>query len=168
MLLFATLFLTACVRLPAGIEPVSHFDANRYLGQWYEIARLDHSFERGMQRVTATYEPRDDGGIRVINKGYLPEEQQWKTAEGKAYFVNEKDQGFLKVSFFGPFYGAYMVFKLDQQDYQWAYVTSYNRDYLWLLSRTPTISDKRKQDFVDTAESLGFDTSELIFVEQVK
>lgn len=166
---FVVLLLAAtqlsCVRLPDDIMPVSNFDADRYLGQWYEIARLDHSFERGMQQVTATYEPRDDGSIRVLNKGYLVEDKEWKTAEGKAYFVDDEEQGFLKVSFFGPFYGAYVVFKLDQDNYQWAYVTSYNRDYLWLLSRSPAISDQRRQDFLRTAARYGFDTEALIFVQ---
>ncbi len=169
VLLAALLAFTqlSCVRLPDNIQPVDDFDLDRYLGQWYEIARLDHSFERGMQKVTATYEPRDDGGIRVINRGFVTEKQAWKTAEGKAYFVEGEDSGFLKVSFFGPFYGSYVVFKLDQENYQWAYITSYNRDYLWLLSRTPNISDERREDFLSTARHLGFDTQSLIFVEQV-
>jgi len=95
--------------------------AERYLGRWYEIARLDHSFERGMSRVTAEYRKRDDGGIEVINRGYLADSKAWKEARGKAYFVDGSDKGYLKVSFFGPFYGSYVVFELDAKDYRYAW-----------------------------------------------
>ena len=159
------LFLASCTNTPKGIDPVKNFELPRYLGKWYEIARLDHSFERGLNQVTASYSMRDDGGVKVLNRGFNEETQSWKEAEGKAYFVKSPDIGHLKVSFFGPFYGAYIVFKLDQENYQYAYVSSYNREYLWLLSRTATISEERKQDFIQTVESLGFDKSQLIFVE---
>lgn len=162
----SALLLSACVGVPENIQPVTDFDSKRYLGKWYEIARLDHSFERGLTHVSATYEPRDDGGIRVINKGYAEDKESWKVAEGKAYFVESEDVGYLKVSFFGPFYGSYVVFKLDRENYQWAYVTSHNRKYLWLLARTPSVSDAIRQDFLNTAKTQGFDTDELIFVEQ--
>jgi apolipoprotein D and lipocalin family protein len=99
-------FLSACTGAPEGVEVVSGFDLNRYLGTWYEIARLDHSFERGLSSITATYSLRDDGGVRVINRGYNAEEGEWDEAEGKAYFVGDEDVGQLKVSFFGPFYGG--------------------------------------------------------------
>ena len=94
----------------------------RYLGKWYEIARLDHSFERGLSRVTAEYSLRDDGGLRVLNRGYAAADGEWSTAEGKAYFVRERDVGYLKVSFFGPFYGSYVIFELDDADYQYAFI----------------------------------------------
>ena len=96
--------------MPERVTPVESFELNRYLGKWYEIARLDHSFERGLERVTAEYSLRDDGGISVVNRGYSIEDDEWKVAEGKAYFVNDKNLGYLKVSFFGPFYGSYVVF----------------------------------------------------------
>lgn len=166
LLLMGTLLLGACTGLPDGIEPVGQFDADRYLGKWYEIARLDHSFERGLSRVTAEYSARDDGGIRVINRGYDAEKGSWKEAEGKAYFVRGRDEGYLKVSFFGPFYGAYVVFGLDQENYATSYVSGPDRSYLWLLSRTPTVAPAVLEQFVDQAKALGFATDELIIVDQ--
>lgn len=117
----ASLFLLhGCTGVPEGIKPVENFELERYLGKWYEIARLDHSFEEGLSNVSARYEPRKDGGVRVVNTGYSSEEQAWDTAEGKAYFVDQETSGHLKVSFFGPFYGSYVVFELDQDDYQYS------------------------------------------------
>src|SRR5450631_1213142 len=98
-----TMLLTGCVGIPENVKPVQNFKPERYLGTWYEIARLDHRFERGLSRVTANYSLRDDGGLEVVNRGYSSKEKKWKEAEGRAYFVKGKDQGFLKVSFFGPF-----------------------------------------------------------------
>lgn len=158
------ILLSACVRQPDGIEPVDDFDLNRYLGIWYEIARLDHSFERGLEQVTAEYSMREDGGVRVINRGYEKEDKKWKEAEGKAYFVNGPDLGFLKVSFFGPVYGSYIVFELDKENYQHAFVAGPDKSYLWFLSRTPTVSEELKQRFIKQTNALGFDTDELIFV----
>ena len=111
------LLLTGCVGIPENVKPVENFKLENYLGKWYEIARFDHSFERGLSRVTADYSLRDDGGLKVINRGYSVKEDKWKEAEGKAYFVRESDQGYLKVSFFGPFYGSYIVFELDHENY---------------------------------------------------
>ncbi len=157
--------LTGCTSAPKGIEPVQEFELSKYLGTWYEIARLDHSFERGLSNVTAEYTLRKDGGVRVINRGYSAEEGKWEQAEGKAYFVEDSDTGHLKVSFFGPFYGAYVVFNLDE-DYQQSFVSGPDRSYLWFLSRTPTVSEADKQRFIQAARAKGFDTDELIFVEQ--
>lgn len=154
------------IKAPEGITPVSGFDQERYLGMWYEIARLDHSFERGLSNVSATYTLRDDGGIRVINKGFDTQKQAWRTAEGKAFFVKAKDVGFLKVSFFGPFYGAYVIFELDHAGYSYAFVAGDSRDYLWLLSRTPHVPEKLLTHFKETAKGLGFDTQKLIFTKQ--
>ncbi len=98
------LVLSGCTSLPDDITPVNNFELPKYLGTWYEVARLDHSFERGMSAVTATYSMRADGGVKVLNRGYIDQEQQWDDAEGKAYFVESSDVGHLKVSFFGPFY----------------------------------------------------------------
>ncbi|WP_108945684.1 lipocalin family protein [Shewanella halifaxensis] len=160
------LLLSACTSLPSGIEPVKGFELPRYLGTWYEVARLDHSFERGLNQVTATYSMRDDGGVKVVNRGFSVAEQAWDEAEGKAYFVDSPDIGHLKVSFFGPFYGAYVVYELDNQDYQYAFITSYNREYLWFLSRTPTVDDTLKQQFIEQAKKLGFETEQIIWVAQ--
>lgn len=159
------LMLTACTGLPEGVQPVKPFEVERYLGKWYEIARLDHSFERGLSSVTADYTLRPEGGIRVINRGYSSAEQKWEQAEGRAFFVKDSDTGYLKVSFFGPFYGSYVIFELDQ-DYQYAFVSGPNRDYLWLLSRQPVISESLRQHFIDRARQNGFDVDKLIFVAQ--
>lgn len=159
------LLLIGCTGIPEGVTPVTPFDAERYLGTWYEIARLDHSFEEGLEQVTAEYAWRDDGGISVRNKGYLPAEDKWEEATGKAYFKSSPDIGHLKVSFFGPFYSSYIVFELDE-DYQYAFVSGYNRKYLWLLSRTPTITDAVKRRFLERTNALGFNTEELIWVHQ--
>ena len=168
ILMAFALLLTGCVGLPENVKPVEHFNADKYLGKWYEIARLDHSFERGLSKVSASYSLRDDGGIRVINRGYDAQKQQWKEAEGKAYFVNGVDQGYLKVSFFGPFYGAYIVVELDQDNYQYSLVSGPNKSYLWILSRTPQLNQETQKRLVETAAALGFDTGKLIFVEQDK
>ncbi len=151
--------------MPEGVVPVKNFDESRYLGKWYEIARLDHSFERGLSHVTADYELCSDGGIKVTNRGFSAAKNKWKEAEGKAYFVGKRDEGHLKVSFFGPFYGSYIVFDLDQDNYQHAFISSYNTSYLWLLSRTPTVSADLIERFIEKSKELGFDTNELIFAE---
>lgn len=159
------LFLAGCTGLPSGIEPVTGFDKDRYLGTWYEIARLDHSFERGLSQVTAEYTLNDDGSIKVINRGYEQAQGEWKEAEGRAVFVGDSDVGHLKVSFFGPFYASYVVFELDD-DYSTAYLTGYNRNYLWLMSRTPKVGEEVLAAFKARAEAEGFELGELIVVEQ--
>ncbi len=159
------LFLTGCVGVPENVEPVGDFDVNRYLGKWYEIARLDHRFERGLNNVTAEYSLRDDGGIRVVNRGFSLSQNQWKQAEGKAFFVGSEDEGHLKVSFFGPFYGSYVIFELDREDYGYAFVTSSRKSYLWLLARTPMVSDDLVRHFIQRAQELGYRTDELIFAD---
>lgn len=166
LIILSTLIISGCLGKPDNVIPVDNFDLNQYLGKWYEIARLDHSFERGLSKVTAEYSIREDGGVMVINRGFSAKDNEWDEAEGKAYFVNEKNEGYLKVSFFGPFYGSYIVFDLDKENYQYSFVAGPNTSYLWLLSRTPTISDKLKDRFIKKAKELGFDTDELIFVEQ--
>jgi len=158
-------FLLGCVSIPEGVQPVDGFDLERYLGTWYEVARLDHRFERGLENVTAEYTLRGDGGVRVVNRGYSKAENEWKEAEGKAYFAGERDRGFLKVSFFGPFYGSYVIFELDREDYGYAFVSGPDRSYLWLLSRTPAVSREVMDRFVRRSRELGFDTDELIFVD---
>ncbi len=165
-LLISVLIFSGCVKIPQGIEPVKDFEANRYLGKWYEIARLDHSFERGLVSVTAEYSLNDDGSIRVTNRGYDKKTGKWKEAVGKAFFVKDNKTGFLKVSFFGPFYGSYVIFGLDKDHYQYSFVSGPDRDYLWLLSRTPVISNETKERFIDEASRLGFDTRNLIYVKQ--
>lgn len=164
-ILILLLLTSACTAIPEGIAPVDSFEVKRYLGKWYEIARLDHGFERGLSQVTADYELREDGGIRVINRGYSVAENEWEQAEGKAYFVKDKNTAHLKVSFFGPFYGSYIVFELDKE-YEYAFISGPSRDYLWLLARQPEVSDELKAHFIAVAGEKGFAVDELIFVEQ--
>jgi apolipoprotein D and lipocalin family protein len=150
--------------VPDGIEPVDNFELNRYLGKWYEIARLDHSFERGLEAVSAEYSLRDDGGIRVINSGRNTDTQANQEAEGRAYFVEQPNLGYLKVSFFGPFFGSYVIFELDE-NYQYAFIAGNTTNYLWLLARTPEVSQELINQFISRANQLGFDTTQLIFVD---
>lgn len=159
----ACMALSGCLGMPQGVVPVEEFEPERYLGQWYEIARLDHRFERGLSDVTATYTTREDGGIAVLNRGYDAGEDEWQEAQGRAYFVESRDRGYLKVSFFGPFYGAYVVFELDSEGYQYAFVSGPDLDYLWLLARTPEVDDALRDRFIARADALGFDTQALIF-----
>lgn len=168
MLLWAAAWLLlACssTQVPMGITPVTPFDANRYLGPWYEIARLDHSFERGLSNITAHYSLNPDGSIRVVNRGFSTIKQKWQEATGKAKFVANKNSAHLKVSFFGPFYGSYIVFALDQGDYQYALITGPNRDYFWLLARTPQLDETRKRELLAKATRAGFDVNQLIWVD---
>jgi len=164
--LLLSVFACGCTGVPEGISPVKAFNIDRYLGTWYEIARLDHSFERGLDDVSAEYSLREDGGVRVINRGFSVTEGSWKEAEGKAYFAGARDEGYLKVSFFGPFYGSYIVFELDQANYQYAFVAGNSKSYLWFLSRTPTVNAALLAHFIERVAELGFDTDGLIFVEQ--
>jgi len=154
-----------CVGIPDNVEPVHHFELDRYLGRWYEIARLDHSFERGLTRVTAEYSLRDDGGVKVVNRGYSAAENSWKEALGRAYFVEGSDSGYLKVSFFGPFYGSYIVFELDHDAYRYALVCGPDKSYLWILARAPTMNAELRQALVAKAAAAGFDTRGLILVD---
>jgi apolipoprotein D and lipocalin family protein len=155
--------LAGCAGAPAGVQPVSGFELQRYLGTWYEVARLDHSFERGLERVTASYELREDGGVKVVNRGFDVAKGEWKEAVGKAYFVGSPDIGQLKVSFFGPFYGGYNVIALDK-DYRWVMICGPSTSYLWILSRDPGLPPEVLAPLVARARSLGFDTDGLIFV----
>lgn len=166
------LLLTACMGVPDNVKVVDSVDANQYLGTWYEIARLDHSFERGLEQVTASYSKNTDGSIKIINRGYNPTKQEWKEAEGKAYFVDAPNPdgtytGKLKVSFFGPFYGAYNIMALDKPYYNYVMVCGPDKSYLWILARTPQLTYPIKQELMSKAKALGFETDDLIHVNQV-
>lgn len=150
---------------PKGVTVVTPFDVNRFLGKWYEIARLDHRFERGLEQVTATYSKRSDGNITVVNKGYNIDRGMWQDIEGVAKFTGSPDRAALKVSFFGPFYGGYNVIALDKE-YRHALICGPNRDYLWILSRTPTVPAEVRQNLLDAAARQGFDVRKLIWVRQ--
>ena len=156
------LLLSGCTGIPDGVRPVTGFRLDRYLATWHEIARLDHSFERGLTDVTATYSRRPDGGVDVLNRGYDAAKGQWKEALGRAYFLDSPEVGSLKVSFFGPFYGGYHVFALDP-DYRWALVAGYNHDYLWILAREPQLPPAVLDDLLVRARTAGFATDALIF-----
>ena len=165
LLLVSCLAISSCLSVPDGIEPIQNFELDRYLGRWYEVARLDHSFERGLDAVTADYSLRDDGGIRVINSGRDITSGETQQAEGRAYFVEKSNIGYLKVSFFGPFFGSYVIFELDHEGYQYAFVAGNTTDYLWLLARDPLVSEDVLRNFKDKASTFGFDTEDLIFVQ---
>jgi len=165
LLFISSLLLAGCLGMPETVTPVKNFELNRYLGTWYEIARLDHSFERGLENITAEYSIREGGGVKVKNRGYSVEKNQWKEADGKAYFVNDNTEGYLKVSFFGPFYGSYVIFELDHEKYQYAFISGPDTSYLWLLSRTPELPQAIIDKFKKMSKERGFDTSKLIFVK---
>lgn len=163
--LWAILLIAAgCMGVPDGVTPVTDFDINRYMGRWYEIARLDHSFERGLENVYAEYSLRTDGGVRVVNRGYDPVKKVWSQAEGRAYFVGDPTVGSLKVSFFGPFYGAYNIISLDREDYAYSMVCGPDLSYLWILSRNPEMDETLLSELVGQAKKMGFDTDGLIYV----
>ena len=162
--ILCSLLLTSCLSVPEGVVPVNNFELDRYLGRWYEVARLDHSFERDLEAVTAEYVTRDDGGIKVINSGRNIDSGEIQQAEGRAYFVEDPSKGHLKVSFFGPFFGSYVIFELDQDNYQYAFIAGNTTDYLWLLSRSPKVSKELLEQFKDSASNLGFNLEDLIMV----
>lgn len=165
LLFYLLLSVAGCSGIPQNINAITGFELNRYLGTWYEIARLDHSFERGLDNITATYSLNEDGSVKVINKGRNKETGKWEQAEGKAHFVGNSDQGRLKVSFFGPFYGGYNIIALDKQSYAYAMVTGPDRSYLWVLSRTPSLPVKALDHLITEAKKMGYETNRLIYVE---
>jgi apolipoprotein D and lipocalin family protein len=167
LLSLSTVLLVSCLGKPDKVVPIANFHPDKFLGTWYEIARLDYYHEKGLNQVTAKYSLRDDGGIKVINRGYLSAKGRWRESEGKAYFVEDKNTAYLKVSFFGPFYTSYVIFDLDP-NYQYALVTSSNKSYLWILARTPSISGEVKANLLAKATALGFDTNKLVYVEQTE
>ncbi|MDA0706759.1 MAG: lipocalin family protein [Proteobacteria bacterium] len=150
--------------MPKGASAISGFELDRYLGTWYEIARLDHSFERRLSNVSASYTLRDDGGVRVLNKGFSKAKGEWDEAIGKAYFVDSPDVGRLKVSFFGPFYGGYNILELDLENYEYALVAGPNRSYLWILARSSELPTDIVESLVAKARNLDFPVDELIYV----
>jgi apolipoprotein D and lipocalin family protein len=169
LVLLVSFLLTACMGLPDNVKVVERVNASQYLGTWYEIARLDQSFERGLEKITATYTAKDDGGIKVLNRGFNVAKNEWKEAEGKAYFVDapnadKTNTGKLKVSFFGPFYGAYNIITLDA-NYQHVMICGPDKSYLWILSRAPKLAQPIKQALVAQAKAYGFETGKLIYVK---
>lgn len=158
-------FVAGCTGTPQGVTPVTPFQLERYLGQWHEIARLDHRFERGLTEVTANYSMREDGGVKVINRGFNTEENAWEQAEGKAYFVADANTGALKVSFFGPFYGGYNIAKLTN-DYSVALVIGPSTEYAWLLARSKTPDKAVCDSYMAFADELGIASEDWIWLQQ--
>jgi apolipoprotein D and lipocalin family protein len=159
------LALAGCTGRPDGVQPVRGFDVARYQGDWFEIMRLDHSFERGLTNVTASYRPRPDGSLAVHNRGFDRAACRWKDAQGRAQFLGARDVASLSVTFFWPFSGGYHVFALDQQNYDWALVSGPSRDYLWLLSRSREMPTDLRDRLVAQARALGFPVDQLITVD---
>ncbi len=164
--LLITFFLTSCTGIPEGLVAIDGFEVNRYMGTWYEVARLDHRFERGLENISANYSLRADGGVDVLNKGWDTNANKYHQALGKAYFVEQANKGMLEVSFFGPFYGAYNIIELDKKDYSYAMITGPDRSYFWILSRTKQLSETTMQALLEKAKAFGFETNQLIFVKQ--
>ncbi len=163
-LLAGVLPLMACTKDDFDNSTVSEFDLSRYLGTWYEIARFNHSFERGMDNAMAQYILQDDGTVVVLNTGW--KNGQFKIAEGKAKYPDpEKKPGALKVSFFMFFYSEYNVMMVDE-DYTISLVGSKTDNFLWILSRTPVPDPDLLQAVLDEAQARGYDTSKLIWVDQ--
>jgi len=159
------LAMKSMVKLPKGLEVVKPFDINKFMGKWYEIARLDYRFERNLTHCTAEYSMDDNGEITVINRGYNFKKEMMEEAEGKAMFVDSPDEGRLKVSFWGPFYSAYNVINIDK-DYKTALIAGKDFKHLWLLSREPVMAEDKIEYLLQQAESYGYDTSKLIWVDQ--
>lgn len=153
------------VKIPTYVEVVENFDAQQYMGKWYEIARLDFKFEKNMNQVTATYFLNKKGIIEVHNRGFDYKENKWTEAHGKATFNGEEGKGALKVSFFGPFYSGYNVVMMDP-DYETALVFGESHDYMWILSRKKTISEEVKQKYLKYAEEKGYDIPQLTWTTQ--
>ncbi len=166
--LILVFYIAGCsTGLPEGMPAVDNFELDKYLGKWYEIARLDHSFERGLSNVTANYKMRDDGRVDVLNRGYHDQKEKWQSANGIARLMGPEGKGSLKVSFFRPFWGDYHIVVLDEQ-YQYAMVTSSSKKYLWILARNPELDEDIKNDLVSQANQWGFATDELIYPKHDK
>lgn len=160
------LILNSCSskQIPEKATAVQNFDKAKYLGKWYEIARLDFVFEKGLDNTTAEYSLKDNGMIKVDNKGYNIKKDKWQESIGKAKFAGAENVGMLKVSFFGPFYAAYNVIAIDD-NYKYALVAGKNLKYLWILSREKTIPETIKTDYLKKATAIGYNTSNLIWVK---
>lgn len=153
--------------LPKKAKAIETIDKTRYLGKWYEIARLDFYFERGLNNTSAEYALNEKGLIQVINRGFDSKKNKWKEAQGVARFRTDKENGELEVSFFGPFYSEYNVIAVDT-NYQYALVVGKNTKYMWILSRETSIPESIKTEYILMAQSIGIDTTQLIWVDHDK
>lgn len=159
------IFNSCSVGIPNGATAVKNFEAKKYIGKWYEIARIDFKWEKNMDQVTAEYSMKENGHIKVDNKGYNFVKKEWKQSVGEARFVENENLGRLKVSFFKPIWSGYNVIDLAG-DYQYALVAGDNLDYLWILSREKTIPEDIKQRFLQKAKKLGYNTDNLVWTKQ--
>lgn len=159
--------LFSCAMIPKGAEAVQAFEKEKYLGKWYEIARMDFKFEKNLNNTTAVYSINDNGTIKVVNRGFNTKKEEWTQAMGKAKFVGDENVGMLKVSFFGPFYSGYNVIAVDQ-NYKYALVAGKSLKYLWILSRDTDIPKEIKDKYLEMAEDIGYDTSTLLWVSHDK
>lgn len=150
---------------PDGVVPVDNFELERYLGLWYEIARTDNRYERGLEGVTAEYTLLDEGKIKVFNRGWNEKKGSWNEVDGRGYKISDPDKGTLKVTFFWPFYAGYHIFELDHEGYQYALVSGDNHSYMWILARTKELPQDTIDVLLEKAEAAGFDTDELIWVD---
>jgi apolipoprotein D and lipocalin family protein len=157
--------MSSCVSIPKGASAVRNFEKGKYLGKWYEIARFDFAFEKNLKNTTAEYSLLQNGYIGVKNSGFNYVRNIWQVAKGKARFRGSDAIGEIEVSFFGPFYAAYNVIALDG-DYSYALVAGSSRAYLWILSRDKRIPDDIKEKYMRIAGELGYDLTQLIWVEQ--
>jgi apolipoprotein D and lipocalin family protein len=153
------------IKVPSTVQPVTSFQIEKYAGTWYEVARIDHFFERGLVNVSAQYVLNPDGTVKVVNRGFDPETGKWKESQGKARFTGASDVAALKVSFFGPFYGGYNVVHLDE-GYQTALVIGSSLDYMWILSRDKTMSPQTRSELMRKAQQVGVDLRKVIEVRQ--
>lgn len=164
----AALFLiSSCKTIPNNAVAVKPFDLSKYLGKWYEMARIDFKFEKGLNNVTATYSLNENGSVKVDNKGFDYVKNEWKNSVGKAKFVGSEDEAKLKVSFFGPFYSGYNVIAIDKS-YKYALVAGKNTNYLWILSREKQLPESVKKDYLAIASKIGYNVDRLIWVEHNK
>ncbi len=159
------MLLFACRSIPENVEAIQDFDADAYLGKWYEIARLDHRFERGLDAVTATYLSGPDRDITVVNRGFDTKKERWKEIRGRAQLRSTDGSGHLTVTFFRPFRAAYNVIYMSENRDQ-AIVCGSSRNYLWVLSRQPKVSDQDLLKLMAFIESKGFDAKSLLFPDQ--
>lgn len=160
LIIIASFFTISCMAQKTDNTPVGEFNLQRYLGNWYEIARMNHSFEKGISHAQANYTLQGDGSILVVNSGI--KKGKVKVSQGKAKLTDTV--GVLRVSFFGPFYSDYRVLMVDP-DYQYALVGSRKDKYLWILSRTPVLSDTVLCEILREAGDRGYRTDGLIWVE---
>jgi apolipoprotein D and lipocalin family protein len=160
--LFSNIFAGSADKIPA----VCDLDLNRYLGTWYEIARMPQGFEEGLDNVTATYSLLEGGRIQVLNSG--TKDGSRREAKAVAWVPDPGCTGELLVSFFRPFRSRYRVILLDKENYSYAVVAGGKLSYLWILSRKPVISDELFGELMSFVSSKGFDTARIIRVPQEK